>query len=116
MILQQSELDRLAKILGRLGSEHAGERASAGLKAHELIKSMGLQWSDVIGGRSVELTAKWSRTVNGKIGACLSHPDLLNEWEAKFLRSISRQRYTLTPKQAYRLDRISERVAVARAA
>jgi hypothetical protein len=31
-----------------LGSAHDGERAAAGLKAHELLKRSGLQWSDVI--------------------------------------------------------------------
>ena len=40
--------ERLAKLLGLLGSDHPGERAAAGLKAHELLKREGLRWCDVI--------------------------------------------------------------------
>jgi hypothetical protein len=40
--------DRLAKICGMLGSDHEGERAAAGAKAHELIRSLGLTWHDII--------------------------------------------------------------------
>jgi hypothetical protein len=40
--------DRLTKILGLLGSDHAGERAAAAAKAHALVRSIGLTWRDVI--------------------------------------------------------------------
>jgi hypothetical protein len=31
-----------------LGSAHDGERAAAGLKAHELVRRHGLTWSDIL--------------------------------------------------------------------
>jgi hypothetical protein len=46
--LDPQTLDRLAKLLGMLGSVHAGERAVAGLKAHELVRAHGLTWHDVL--------------------------------------------------------------------
>lgn len=46
--LDPASADRLKKILGLLGSAHDGERAAAGAKAHELIRSLGLTWQEVI--------------------------------------------------------------------
>lgn len=44
-----SELpDRLIKLLGLFGSDHAGERATAARMAHHLIVRNGLTWADVI--------------------------------------------------------------------
>jgi hypothetical protein len=39
---------RLAKMLGMLGSAHAGERASAAQRAEEERKRLGLTWEDII--------------------------------------------------------------------
>lgn len=38
---------RLAKILGMLGSAHAGERDAAFLAAERILKEAGLTWYDV---------------------------------------------------------------------
>jgi hypothetical protein len=46
-----SYLIKLNRILGMLGSDHPGERASAALAAHRLVKSAGTTWWDLIGGR-----------------------------------------------------------------
>jgi hypothetical protein len=40
--------DRLVKFLGMCGSAHDGERAAAPLKADELVRGLGLQWSDIV--------------------------------------------------------------------
>lgn len=42
--MRQTDLVRLARILGMLGSEHPGERASAALAAHRLVASAGCSW------------------------------------------------------------------------
>ena len=44
---------KLDHILGLLGSEHAGERASAALAAHALIGKHQLSWRDVIEGKAL---------------------------------------------------------------
>ncbi len=41
------DLERFRKLLGMLGSDQAGERAAAALKATEWLKANGLSWSDV---------------------------------------------------------------------
>lgn len=46
--LNLTDRDKLIKLLGMLGSDYIGERASAGALAHRLVKSAGLSWSDLI--------------------------------------------------------------------
>jgi hypothetical protein len=45
---------KLDHILGLLGSEHAGERATAALKADAFLKKHKLSWRDLIEGRIVQ--------------------------------------------------------------
>ncbi|RYE10661.1 MAG: hypothetical protein EOP22_03390 [Hyphomicrobiales bacterium] len=51
--MQQKDLVRLDRILGLLGSEHAGERASAGKAATALLKKHELSWWEVLEGRAL---------------------------------------------------------------
>jgi len=41
-------VERVARIAGMLGSEHEGERATAAQIASNMLKAMGLTWSEVI--------------------------------------------------------------------
>ena len=41
-------IEKLARIAGMLGSEHEGERATAAQMASDMLKAMGLTWSEVI--------------------------------------------------------------------
>jgi hypothetical protein len=43
-----AERKKLIRILGLLGSDQPGERASAALKAHKLVESAGLDWSTLL--------------------------------------------------------------------
>ena len=57
-MLSDLETSRLIKLLGMLGSSFAGERAVAGEKANELLRSKGLTWeSYLLGGRSLKAEA-----------------------------------------------------------
>jgi len=47
MALAPPDRDRLAKILGLLGSEYDGERASAGAMAWAFLRERGLTWFDL---------------------------------------------------------------------
>jgi hypothetical protein len=42
------DTDRLAKVLGMLGSVHPGGVIAAGRAAHKLISDTGLRWQDLI--------------------------------------------------------------------
>ena len=46
--MRSSDAAKLARILGLLGSDQAGERAAAGLAAHRLITRLGLSWEQVL--------------------------------------------------------------------
>ncbi len=46
--MTRSELEKLKRILGLLGSNHGGERASAALAAHKLLQSAGTSWDELL--------------------------------------------------------------------
>jgi ubiquinone biosynthesis protein UbiJ len=46
--MRSGDAARLARVLGLLGSEYEGERASAALAAHRLVKRLGLTWQEVL--------------------------------------------------------------------
>jgi hypothetical protein len=49
-----AERAKLARILGMLGSEHAGERASAALQAEAFRKRHGMTWEEMLARPPVE--------------------------------------------------------------
>ncbi|HEY8610347.1 MAG TPA: hypothetical protein VIL69_03545 [Roseomonas sp.] len=46
--MRSCDAAKLARVLGLLGSEFPGERASAALAAHRLMKRLGLSWQDLL--------------------------------------------------------------------
>jgi len=46
--MQAGDAAKLARVLALLGSDFAGERASAALAASRLMKRLGLTWADVL--------------------------------------------------------------------
>lgn len=55
--MRQTDLVRLARILGMLGSDHPGERASAALAAHRLVKGAGASWWELLSPKKVSSPA-----------------------------------------------------------
>ena len=93
--LAASDRERLARLLGMLGSDHAGERDNAARAAHRLVQQHGITWYDVVvthpspdpGDPGTDLMgADWRRTV----AACRRYPHLINPWEAGFLVGLPR--------------------------
>ena len=100
------ETSRLVKLLGMLGSDHAGERAAAGLKAHNLLADRRLTWADVIAPARLWLrvvVARRRRDHQGRALRLLDCGFAWNDWERKFLLSIARWHGDLTAKQLARL-------------
>jgi hypothetical protein len=103
-------VDRLRKLLGMLGSDHEGERATAGRMANDLLRQHKLTGSDVLGGE-IEVVRPTVRVWHEPYGhreaavQCLAWPEPLNDWEMEFLRSIS-GRWRLSGRQAHCLERI----------
>lgn len=108
--LPPADRQRLAKLLGLLGSDYPGERDAAGLAAHRLIRDRGLTWQDVI-HPNAELPANrnavqpWRETV----AECLRQPGSLRPWERDFLRSLP-DFIRLSAKQRSVLGQIADRV------
>ena len=46
--MKATTLTKLTRILGMLGSEHAGERASAALAAHKLVGTLDVTWRELL--------------------------------------------------------------------
>jgi hypothetical protein len=102
-------LDRLVKLLGMLGSAYAGERAAAGLKAAELVRSLNMTWHEIILAKSIaKPTSKLADTVESKLGTVLACTEPLTDWERRFVRSINGQP-RLSLKQRDTLDRLYQK-------
>lgn len=88
--MTSTERRRLVGILGRLGSDHDGERAAAGLLASRMLREAGLQWDDLIGEpetsrRRDVLPAGW----RADLTLASRHASFCRPWEQNFLRSIA---------------------------
>jgi hypothetical protein len=105
--LDHEAVERLIKLLGMLGSAHDGERAAAGLKAHEFIKARGLCWADLIclpivaHGEHDDREADFGHAVSWRAQRefCLRHRERLTAKERGFLISIGNWRGPLTERQ-----------------
>jgi hypothetical protein len=106
--LAPDALERLIKLLGILGSAHDGERAAAGLKAHELIRRHGLTWSDILLTTPAPTSPRPKLNWRDKLAACEAHQHCLNSRERAFVFSLRRWRGIPTEKQLAWLDRIYE--------
>jgi hypothetical protein len=100
-LLDPQAREHLCKLLGMLGSDHDGEIAAAGRKAHAHIKKLGLTWADVI----YFPPASWREMAN----VCAKHQYTLNEREADFIRNILRLRGAPSDKQLRWLENIFAR-------
>jgi hypothetical protein len=115
--------DKLVKVLGMLGSAYDGEVAAAGRRAHSMLQTEGLSWGDVIvpavpaPQQQSRTPRRWRRPTSPSDAAalCLQWPEVLDDWETKFCRSVARQRQ-ISAKQAGVLAKIIGKVeAFARA-
>jgi hypothetical protein len=120
--LDREAIDRLIKLLG-LGSARDGERAAAGLKAHEFIKRRGLCWADVIrlpiaahggwhaGGHDDRKT-DFSHAMSWRTQRefCPRHSERLTTKELGFLDGLRTWRVPLTEKQQAWIDGIHARL------
>jgi hypothetical protein len=111
--------ERLVKLAGMFGSDHAGERANAAALADELVRQADLRWPGVI---LPALTGPTRRremeSVGDAIAFALDFKEALTEWEVNFLSTLGRQRSPASVKQIAILNGIVEtlRRAEARAA
>lgn len=111
--LSDADRGKLIKVLGLLGSPVAGERDAAVHAAVRLLRDRQLDWSDVIAPPAAPMRPEqraqpsaertWSprpapSVWQMDVGACLRHPEILSEWERRFLVGL-RGRPSLSAKQ-----------------
>lgn len=114
--LPKTDLDRLGKLLGLLGSNHDGERAAAALKATAFLSSRSLSWHDVVA------TLKAPPAIQSVCGSkvrsshradakrCLSSGMLWKAHEREFLAQMLWQRRNPSPRQRDWLDGLLDRL------
>src|SRR4051812_10259317 len=108
---------KLVKVLGMLGSAHDGEVAAAGRRANAMVKGAGLRWVDVIAPAAPvpvppwRPQRRWRRPTSPSDTAalCLLWPEVLDDWETRFCRSIAGQR-RISAKQTVVLERLARKV------
>jgi hypothetical protein len=98
---------RLALICGMFGSHHVGERASAALKAHEIVRELGVTWEQILVFPEGKAEIAEVRRIARQL---LKHPELFNEFELGFLNSLKRYTRSLSPKQRDLLALLVERL------
>jgi hypothetical protein len=83
------------------GSDHAGERAAAALKADQHIRRLGLTWADVI-----QAPPEWQHLAMVVRG----HEHMLSDKERDFIANIARLRKPPTDAQLQWLVALHDRV------
>ena len=104
-----AERRRLVGILGRLGSNHDGERAAAGLLADRLLRSAGLTWEQLVPAFPATVI-KAEVPCSGwraELAVCRRHVGFLRPWEQGFVNSLA-SRSSVTTKQRTTLGEIAD--------
>jgi hypothetical protein len=106
--------ERLAKLLGLLGSDYDGEVVAAARQAERLRREAQATWFDILAPalppprREREIDS-----VADAVEFALENAGVLNDWERRFVRSISRQLRPLSEKQRAALARIIDKCRAA---
>jgi hypothetical protein len=107
--------ERLARVLGMLGSEHDGEALAAARQAERLRAGAGLTWPDIVLAPSPQ-QMPWPGSIADAIELCISSGAALTAWDRKFLSSIARRPPNrLSEKQLAVLARLVRSVRASRA-
>ena len=118
--LPPADAARLVKFLGMLGSDHDGERASAGRMAHNLVTKHGLTWADVVVAGPAFVVpptekmrpAPWSsenETDHQRTARVLLQTGYAwGEWELGFLRNAC-NRNRPSPRERTKLEELRQR-------
>jgi hypothetical protein len=98
--------DRLAAVLGMLGSDHDGVILAAARQAERMRREAGCMWAEIIAPQQHQLP---TRGIEEQLRLCLEWLDFLNAWERGFVLSLRRQS-RLSEKQAAKLATITDKV------
>lgn len=97
MALNPDDRRRLAGVLARLSSDHAGEREAAALLATRLVRDRNVSWLDVLqpeplGHKLAAADPRHNADPGDDLALCQRHIGRLNAWEHEFVWSVARMR------------------------
>jgi hypothetical protein len=108
--------ERLARVLGMLGSEHDGEALAAARAAEMIRRQMGATWSELLTEppppskpHRPTYRASPARTWRDTCAELVKHKGCRNRWEVGFVSRLPDSR-VLSAKQRRILDEIALRV------
>jgi hypothetical protein len=112
MALSPDDRRRLAGVLARLASDHAGEREAAALLATRLVKDRDVTWLDVLqpdplSHKPGAADPRHNADPGSDLALCQRHIGRLNAWEHEFVWSVARARRR-TPGQSRKLAEIAD--------
>ena len=109
--------ERLAKLLGMMGSAHDGEALAAARQAERLRAEAGLTWGEILLPRlpAPRRQHHHVETFADAIEFVLDNEQELTAWERDFARSLRRQLSPVSTKQIAILDQILSKVRRAQA-
>lgn len=108
-------LDRLAAVLGMMGSDHDGEVLSAARMAEKLRREAGVTWHELL--IPTEPPARASYTAPEPPGwwdmveACRARPDRLTDWERQFIDVLAGYTHEPSEKQMRVLERLADKAS-----
>lgn len=112
MALNPDDRRRLAGVLARLSSDHAGEREAAALLATRLVRDRNVSWLDVLepeplGHRPAAADPRHNADLGSDLALCQRHIGRLTVWEHEFVWSVARMRRQ-SPGQSRKLAEIAD--------
>jgi hypothetical protein len=101
VVIDPKATNKLAKVCGMFGSDHAGERAAAAALADRMVRELGLQWTDIISVPLVPAESVSADSVSWQdaLDVCLDHVHELDPRSRAFVQSLARWRGEPSEKQ-----------------
>ena len=112
MALSSDDRRRLAGVLARLASDHAGEREAAALLATRLVKDRNATWLDVLQPEPLShkpgaADPRHNADPGSDLALCQRHIGRLTAWEREFVWSLAQTRRR-SPNQTRKLAQIAD--------
>ena len=103
--------EKLAAVLGMLGSAHDGEILAAARKAERMRQQAGETWGHILAPPPAGHPNSNTHIEIRSIGDLLSYyEDRMSPWERRFCRSLCIQRSPISEKQRAILDQILDKI------
>lgn len=95
--MRKGDMTRLVRILGMLGSDHAGERAAAAQAADRLVRGGGWTWSDLLAPARAPrpILSQWMDPFTDRLAAADSRMRQLRQENARLQDEIRRLKQRL---------------------